>query len=619
MIFQVEFGGYRSINKTTGGFPPEFIEGGRKMWLIIIINALVVMFLVLTARSFLKEECDDEKKSLKDRFLNWLKKSPSGHIADSFKHVTTSDFFVTVIVGLLTGGAFYFVLNYGLVAKIVVLLVGLVAMSLLVVWWIVEGSDFKEMLPFIGLLAMNVGLVATAAVGIAGATGEPWRSVLQILPWLSGIVALAFILYNYFSFHCTTMDSEDGVIKLHRIGAWATLAGAIVLALVLIVVTVVSASSANSTSNTASSYAGTGDTGTGDDTGDTGTGDDTGEKSGMKEIQYLDCVHFRNSDLQNDSDKSNDYNLGYDHWEPGRSVDYYVSDRKTAYSGENGEKIDTLLLAEMLLNYDKYLKQDNAKDLLYICTDGKALKALGTVNAVSQALSTNQELLDKAIALVDSTQVKAKSRIEKLKIQDQVYVQPDSLLGRPKLVVYKSDVKEDWCLIDTFEIKGKKIEIAYRIRCGYQTCNVAKVYGLGKVTPTKPKPPKKPEKPGKGGSDKPKPKPKDKPKKDQTKRSALPNDKKGPGKNTIDPKDYEHSSEDTGDSTTSTTPEQYHNDNKDKGDAGKNQNTGGGSTDPSTDTGGAKDNHGSDADRKTDTSGGTAAGKDSDGKVDEPS
>lgn len=169
-------------------------------------------------------------------------------------------------------------------------------------------------------------------------------------------------------------------------------------------------------------------------------------------------------------------------------------------------------------------------------------------------------------------------------LTDQMYMNPDTPNGVPDVIVLETEDHTGKFLVYTFEIKGKKVELKYRLDCGYQPTNVAEVM---KVTPSKkvvnpggktaivgggksgavisggggkgggsnpkPNPPgPKPTPPG------PKPTPTPKPKKDPTKGTpVLPNDDPGPGPNTNTGPGGQYSSKDLPGNSNDLTPDEY--------------------------------------------------------------
>jgi hypothetical protein len=157
----------------------------------------------------------------------------------------------------------------------------------------------------------------------------------------------------------------------------------------------------------------------------------------------------------------------------------------------------------------------------------------------------------------------------------------------------ETDEHEGHFLVYTFKIKNtKKVEVAYRIECGFQPCNVAKAM---KITPQKRsgggiKPITggggKPTISGGGPTPTPKPTPTPtptptpKPKKDPKQGPPIiPNDNPGPGENTNNPADPNHSKKEQPNSSTTQTQREYQDTIKQMEEA--NKDAGGGDT-PST-------------------------------------
>lgn len=190
-------------------------------------------------------------------------------------------------------------------------------------------------------------------------------------------------------------------------------------------------------------------------------------------------------------------------------------------------------------------------------------------------------------------------------LTDQMYMNPDTIDGVPDVIVLETDNHDGKFLVYTFTIKGEKIELKYRLDCGFQPTNVAekmKIAPKRKVVRTggkiafiagggiKPSQPISGGGGNPGGKDptpkpKPKPKPTPKPKKDPTKGTpVLPNDDPGPGPNTNNPADPYHSTKDLPTNSNHMTPSDYQKAIEDLKDANEGSREGGDPNTPSTPT-----------------------------------
>lgn len=171
-------------------------------------------------------------------------------------------------------------------------------------------------------------------------------------------------------------------------------------------------------------------------------------------------------------------------------------------------------------------------------------------------------------------------------LTDQMYMNPDTPNGVPDVIVLETEDHSGKFLVYTFEIKGKKVEVKYRLDCGFQPTNVAEVM---KITPSKKvatggsggkvsivkggggkagkviaggggnpgkKPDPTPPKPTPPTPTPPTPTPK--PKKDPTKGTpVLPNDDPGPGPDTNTGPGGQFSSKDLPGNSNDLTPDEY--------------------------------------------------------------
>lgn len=234
------------------------------------------------------------------------------------------------------------------------------------------------------------------------------------------------------------------------------------------------------------------------------------------------------------------------------------------------------------------------------------------------------ETLDAFFMYLDSA-VNVEIREQK-NLDDQMYMNPFTVNRIPDVIVMETDEHEGNFLVYTFMIKDtKKVEVAYRLECGFQPCNVAEIM---KITPKKrsgggggstpiagggklntiagggPKPGPKPT-----PTPKPKPTPKPTPtptpppptptptppppdptptptpehKKDPTEGTpVLPNDDPGPGPNTNNPSDPNHSTKEPENASTTMTQPQYEQTIQEIKDANNESKSGGEPSTPST-------------------------------------
>ena len=285
--------------------------------------------------------------------------------------------------------------------------------------------------------------------------------------------------------------------------------------------------------------------------------------------------HFYNSELQNDQDESNDFNFGPN---PGDLT-------ATEYDADFRERLrnDPALGAAAMAWADANLGTRYLGEFYESCKGDWAK----TINASKEIFRKDPELytetLNAFFKMLDSADVKV---TDGNNLDDQMYMNPYTVDGVPDVIVMETPDHTGTFLTYVFTIKGTGVvEVSYRTECGYQPTNVEEIM---KITPQdKPSEPDKPDKPSKPDKpDKPskpdKPDNPDKPKykKDPSKapkKNTEPNDDKGPGENTNNPSDPQHSTKDTKDSSSSGNDSTK----KDK-ETNKDQKTGSDSNQPST-------------------------------------
>lgn len=240
-------------------------------------------------------------------------------------------------------------------------------------------------------------------------------------------------------------------------------------------------------------------------------------------------VFFYNDALQEDDDTDNDFNFGYDRYKAAVKA-YNDSDREVKKAkfiadwldedfrkGEEGINKDPALAiadlgyADAVLNshfleecYEENICGDVEWGVTLNKAKKKAIKDGGYWKGIVEDFNNT----------FDKAEVKVVEIEDFTKVKDQMYMRSSTSKYGPDIVVFETDNQKGHLLVYTFNIKGTKVEVAYRAECGYQPCNVEKSMGIAPTTkPSKPSPrkpkkptPKKPE-PKKPTPKKPEPKP----------------------------------------------------------------------------------------------------------------
>lgn len=287
--------------------------------------------------------------------------------------------------------------------------------------------------------------------------------------------------------------------------------------------------------------------------------------------------HFFNLDLQGDGIEGNEYNFG-------SKPDCEVSPHAMDVAFRNRLNQDPVLGAADMAWFDANL----GTRYLGVFYDECDEHWDAAINKAADAWVNNEpeeywDVLDAFCGFLDSA-VSVEVRHQK-DLEDQMYMNPFTVNHVPDVIVFETDEHEGDFLVYTFMIKDtRKVEVAYRIDCGFQPCNVAEVMKIkpktrsgggggpvpitgGGITPVKtgggpkpgptPRPTPKPKPTPTPGPTPPGPTPTPKPKKDPTQGTpVLPNDNSGPGTNNNNPSDPNHSKAEPENASTTMTPQQ---------------------------------------------------------------
>ena len=210
--------------------------------------------------------------------------------------------------------------------------------------------------------------------------------------------------------------------------------------------------------------------------------------------------HFYNKDLQDDDDAKNDFNFGpnpipeviveaglMEELNKGTSLDKIIEqiDPKLFDKNMRGRIVEDPALGSANMAWTDSLTKTNYLGVFYSeCSekwDAAIEKAKtewianpGSYNATLEAFF---EFLGKA----EKVEVR---KVDK-KLEDQMFMNPEGVNGVPVVIVMETDEHSGYYLVYTFRFKETKtVEVKFRIDCGYQPTDVAKVMN---ITPTKKK------------------------------------------------------------------------------------------------------------------------------------
>ena len=288
-------------------------------------------------------------------------------------------------------------------------------------------------------------------------------------------------------------------------------------------------------------------------------------KSVQNSVEADTWYHFYNSELQTNSDKKDDFNFGPNPYVEGKDAKYYdgifreTLRKDPAIGAADIAWLDANVGTRYLGEFYESCKEDWAK----------------TINQAKVTWmkdeSTYNKTLEAFFKYIDRAEVSMEYRDSGL--DDQMYMNPDTVDGVPDVVVFDTLDHEGWFLVYTFEIKGastttgsdgkpKDIAVAYRIDCRFQPTNVEKVM---KITPQEN--PITPSNPTSTPTSKPTPseptpsEPTPSYNKDKTQGTqgevVQPNDNPGPGPSTNNGAGAQYSTEDKPTNSNHMTDTQY--------------------------------------------------------------
>lgn len=280
--------------------------------------------------------------------------------------------------------------------------------------------------------------------------------------------------------------------------------------------------------------------------------------------------HFYNTDLQYNESVADDFNFG-----PAvAAADANAADQEL----RSRMSIDPALSAAVMGYVDAKL---GTRYLGTFC-DGEDKDEWATIiNNTKQYWLTDVADYDATLTCFFDLLNRASKRLETAEGTDKMYMNPATIDGTPDVII--RDTKNSGTyLIYTWQIKNAKFEVAYRLECGFQPTEITKttkVVSQGSDPTPTPKPTKDNPSPSSDSTPNPGPKPTPTPNptpnpdpdptpppkpdpdpspKDPTKGTKVdPNDDDGPGKNTNNPDDPNHSTEDKDSNSSNLTPEDY--------------------------------------------------------------
>ncbi len=487
-----------------------------------------------------------------------------------FKDVSTDGLTGAIVLGILAGMINFFsqfCMHKGLpVLSLITMFIMVAAIIATAMYWLREGSEWRELCPFLLLVLLLFVVTKQAALAgaVAVAENQFWYSVVKIIPLVTVFAAYGSMIagtakYRYEERPGLTSDSRS------RNCAWFR--ATVVLTIIALLLSVIFGISWGSLGNFTKPA------------GEAGKGE---------------FPHYYNLDIQNDGVGENDYNFGPNPWVEGMTVEQADAEFRARLAK------DPMLGSADISWLDARVGTQYLGDY-YAQAENNWARAINSATAdFAKDQTKYNKTLDPFLAFLDSA-VQVSIR-DCQAVVDQMYANPHTASGIPEVVVYKTTDHTGHELVYTFSIKGNVFEVAYRIECGFQPTNVEEVMHIpAQDNPLNPTPEPTTEWPTteeptteeptteEPTTEEPTTEPVTEP---PTKNPAeLPstdterNNNTGQGETSINSSDPDHSSKDTGDGSNSyNSYDEYVQEIEDKQSINATQSVGGDSNTPSTST-----------------------------------
>ena len=422
----------------------------------------------------------------------------------------------------------------------------------LMIWWHKEGGEWQAIIPVIVLAVLAFLVTCSAASMVAIMIPMVfWKSLVMVLPGVLLTLTIGFLFTDlwFFQYHEIDREGSRASTRDHVLG-WV---GAVLTTLSIVSLLVTGVAWGSFAVNTVEKAYGS---------------DDGGSTTVPTTNSW---VHYYNLDLQNNGDKSDNFNFGPNPWTNGATAEQMYA---VMY---NRMKEDPKLAAAVLANCDASWGTRFLGEFYDECDEHWD----ATINAAAEEFANNQTSFYAHLYAWDKFVSDANLEIRDCEsVNDQMWMNPYTVSGVPDVIVRETSDHSGHELVIVPNIKGDtSYTAAFRIECGLQPTDVSEKMHLEAEPEPTPTPDPKPD---------PKPEPDPEPVKDPSKLTPIntePNDNKGPGENTIDPSDLNHSTKDRDDNSTSYSNYDEYKDQMDHlAEVNETQKVGGDSNQPSTET-----------------------------------
>lgn len=323
-------------------------------------------------------------------------------------------------------------------------------------WWCEEGSNLKEMIPFLVMAVILFLVMLGAAYLVAAFCGNHLfiRSIIIAIPTAFLVVAI----FSYFISWIYWLKE----VKPTRKGIFRTIGRVlIIVACLLLLLLAVKGLAWRVLGNDLNVLAREGQEDQQDDQDD--------EEDDEEEDEWYS---FFNHVLLEDEDESNDFNFGPNPYVEGEDAEYYDQVFRDRI------KEDPALAAADLAWFDANLGTRYLGTFYESCEEDWAETINLTKNTFMHDQSVYYGTIRAFLMYLDHAEVSLERGAD---LDDQMYMNPYTVDGIPDIIVMETNDHEGLFLVYTFNVKGEEVSVAYRIECGFQPTNVEEVMH---ITPT---------------------------------------------------------------------------------------------------------------------------------------
>lgn len=341
--------------------------------------------------------------------------------------------------------------------------------------WHVNGSSWKEMLPFIGVALLCWPTTMATAIKSADLVSNVTAvTFIKVLPTVLLFGAIGFFIADMFYFRYKQLETGDDDKLCSIISGIVT---CVIIAIlfftqvnwngIIVQASNLDAGTVVATEATEAAEAEAAEENVVEDYNLYGVEEveDAGET-----VVPAAWYKFYNLDLQLDADPRNDFNFGPNPHVDGLTAEDYDRELRSrmakdvALTAGDVAWIDAIVGTRYLGEFYESCKGDWAK----------------TINVTKEAWLADQgafyQTLNSVFAFMDKASVTLDYQTSGL--DDQMYMNSMTADGVPDVIVMTTTDHTGYFLTYHFLIKDQEFQVAYRIDCGFQPTNVQRVMGI---------------------------------------------------------------------------------------------------------------------------------------------